>query len=228
MIIYEELNKKYGLSPTQQKIVSLVGKTQKVLEIGSSTGYMTRLFLQNDCQVTVIENSKEAFKKVSLLKVKAIDKSIEDSGVISQLDSDYDYIIMADVLEHLVEPEAVLQLLSKISSKKTKLLISLPNVVSWPMRKQIFFKGDFEYQESGPLDQTHLHFYTVKTLPKQLLKNGWKIEEIIGTVTLLPFQQTLGKIPEIGKLFSKVVYPKLAKKFSNLGYYHFLTVAKKA
>ena len=103
----------------------------------------------------------------------------------------------------------------------------MPNIASWVARKQLFFKGDFEYQESGLLDKTHLHFYTIKTLPKFLLENKWKTQELIGTILRLPFEETIRGIPLIGWFFMKFLYKNLSEKYKNLTYYHFLIVASK-
>lgn len=219
MIVYEEIFKKNGLSPTQQEILKIVGENKTVLEIGSSAGYMTRAFLDNKCIVDVVETDKQAISKIPKQIRTKFAQSIEDSKIYQSLNNDYDYIIMADVLEHLVKPEQVLKSLFKISSASTKLLVSLPNVACWAMRKQLFFKGDFEYQESGLLDKTHLHFYTVNTLPKILSENGWKVEQVKGTITRLPIEWLTLKIPSL--------YLFLVSKYKNLAYYHFLTVASK-
>ncbi len=168
MIIYEQIFKKYGLSKTQQEIVKAVGEQKIVLEIGSSTGYMSRAFLDNGCIVDCVEVDKNAAIKLPKDVRKIFSLSIEDDDVYKLLNNDYEFIVMADVIEHLINPEVVLKKLLKITSVNTKLIISLPNVASWIMRKQLFFKGDFEYQDSGILDKTHLHFYTVLTLPKLL------------------------------------------------------------
>lgn len=226
MIVYEDIFKKYGLSPTQQEIIKIVGQEKKVLEIGSSTGYMTRVFLENGCIVDVVESDKKAAAKLSKNVRKILDLSIEDNGVYNKLSS-YDFIIMADVLEHLVRPEQVLKGLARIASFGTKLLVSLPNIASWTMRKQLFFKGDFEYQESGLLDKTHLHFYTVNTLPEMLSENGWKVDRMIGTITRLPFEGLINKVPVLGWIFKKLLYRKLVDRYKNLAYYHFLVVASK-
>lgn len=226
MIVYEEIFEKHGLSQTQQEILNRVGKNKIVLEIGSSTGYMTKAFLKNLCIVDVVEKSKEALKKIPKKVRKTVEYSIEDEKIEKLLFKDYNFIILADVLEHLVDPEKTLKILSKIASKNTKLLISLPNISSWIMRKQLFFKGDFEYQESGVLDKTHLHFYTVETAPKLLSENGWEVKKIIGTIARLPFEESLNKLPVIRLLF-KIIYPKLVEKYRNLSYYHFLVIAIK-
>ncbi|OGE64646.1 hypothetical protein A3I48_00600 [Candidatus Daviesbacteria bacterium RIFCSPLOWO2_02_FULL_36_7] len=219
MIVYEEIFKKSGLSPTQQEILKIVGEGKTILEIGSSTGYMTKAFLSNKCIVDVIETDKQAVAKLPKEVRKKFAQSIEDSNICRLLNKDYDYIIMADVLEHLVTPGEVLKRLLKVSSSKTKLLVSLPNVACWMMRKQLFFNGDFQYQDSGLLDRTHLHFYTVKTLPKVLTENGWKVEQVKGTITRLPFERLIKKVP--------LLYSFLVSKYKNLAYYHFLTISSK-
>lgn len=226
MNIYGQIFKKHGLSATQKEILSFVGQNKTILEIGSSTGYMTKLFLNNGCIVDVVETNKEALVKLPKGVRGVLNCSIEDLE-IKNLPDDYDYIILADVLEHLVSPEKALKLIYKIATKKTRLIISLPNVASWIMRKQLFFKGDFEYQESGILDKTHLHFYTVNTLPKLLLKNSWKVEKIIGTIIRLPFEESINKIPVINWFFRNFLYKNLTEKYKNLSYYHFLTIASK-
>lgn len=227
MIIYEQIFKKYGLSASQQKIIQLVGEAKIVLEIGASTGYMTRVLLQNRCQVDVVEIDQKALNKLPKSVRKIINYSIEDGNVKEMLASDYDFIILADVLEHLVNPEKVLKVLRSITGSSTKLLISVPNIASWPMRKQLFFNGDFEYQESGTLDKTHLHFYTVNTLPKFLKETGWEVDNIIGTITRLPFEESINKVPVIGWFYKTFIRENLASSFKNLAYYHFLVVASK-
>ena len=226
-IVYDKIYKQHGFSQTQQQIIKRVGRDKVLLEIGSSTGYMTMAFLNNNCIVDVVENSQEALAKVSKRVRKIFNFSIEGENVINILAKDYDFIIMADVLEHLVNPAKTLKILRKIATAKTALIISLPNVANWIMRKQLFFKGDFEYQESGILDKTHLHFYTVNTLAKFLSENGWAVRELVGTITRLPFEESISKIPLVGFLFRSFFYKNLVEKYKNLSYYHFLVVAFK-
>lgn len=227
MIAYDKIYKIHGLSKTQQEILTLVGKKKKVLEIGSSTGYMTKAFLNNGCIVDVVEKNKEASAKLPKGVRKIFNQSIEEENIYQKLANDYDFIIMADVLEHLVNPEKTLKILKRVASQNTALVISMPNIASWVMRKVLFLKGDFEYQESGLLDKTHLHFYTVYSLPKLLSENGWRVDTLIGTITRLPFEESINKIPILGFLFRNLIYKKLVEKYKNLSYYHFLVVAFK-
>lgn len=219
MSVYEKIYKKFDFSPTQLEIIKIVGPRKKILEIGPATGYMTKVLLKNACIVDVVENDRKSFSKLPGGIRKAFKGSIEDQSILNKIGNDYDFIIMADVLEHLINPENFLKKLRKKASGKTALLISVPNIASWTARKQLFFKGDFEYQESGLLDKTHLHFYTVNTLPKILSGCGWKVLKIIGTITRVPLESLLGKIPFLRQF--------IVEKYRNLSYYHFLIIAHK-
>ncbi len=227
MIIYEQIFKKHGLSATQQEIIKLVGEGKTILEVGSSAGYMTRIFLQNSCLVDVVEIDRKALEKIPKTVRKILNYSIEDEKLKKMLASDYDFIVLADVLEHLVDPGKALDILYSIAGENTKLLISMPNIASWPMRKQLFFEGDFEYQESGMLDKTHLHFYTIHTLPKLLKERGWEVDNIIGTIARLPFEKSVNKIPIIGWFYRTFIRETLVNNYKNLAYYHFLAIASK-
>lgn len=227
MVIYEEIYKINGLSKTQQEIINLVGLKKTILEVGSSTGYMTKSFLKNSCTVDIVETNRDAISKLPRAIRKILNYSIEDPKIKNLLSRDYDFIILADVLEHLVDPEKALKLLYQIASKKCTLVISLPNIASWVMRKQLFFKGDFEYTESGILDKTHLHFYTVNTLPKLLSKNSWQVRKIVGTITRLPYEGLINKIPVFGLMFKNFLRSRIVGKYPNLSYYHFFVTAFK-
>lgn len=225
MIIYEKIFNNHGLSQTQKKAIELVGQDKKILEIGSSSGYMTKFFLENNCEVDVIEVDSNAISKVSKKVKKAINKSIEDQSVVKFLSKDYNFIIMADVIEHLVYPEKALLNLKKVSNNNTKLIISTPNIACWAIRKELFFKGLFEYQESGILDKTHLHLFSVNSLPRFLNQNGWQVKEIKGTITRLPLEGFISRIPILNFIYFGLVKNFIVEKFNNLGYVHFIIIA---
>ncbi len=227
MIIYKKIFNQHGFSASQGKILEIIGKNKTILEVGSSTGYMTKSLKQSGCIVDVVEVDKKAVNETQRYARKIISNSIEDPSVTSKTLDQYDFIVMADVIEHLVDPKQALKNLFKIASSKTKLLISTPNIAGWPMRKQLFFKGDFEYQESGLLDETHLHFFTVASLPKLLKENNWKVEDLIGTVVILPFIEKIKKMPLLGNFLANLLQRKISTKYKNLSYYHFVVIASK-
>lgn len=223
--IYFQLVKKYGLSPSQKKIIEIAGNNKTILEAGSSYGYLTKEFKNNGCVVDIIEKTPEAAKAAKVHARLVFLGSVEDQNILKKIKRPYDLVIFADVLEHLVSPEIPLKYIPKLLKKEGKVIISLPNIASWPMRKELFFQGKFEYAESGLLDKTHLRFFSFNSFKKFLKDNGVKIEKIIPTEIYLPFQRTLTRLPVIGSFIAKI-YRLIADIVPNLAYYHYIVVGK--
>jgi 2-polyprenyl-3-methyl-5-hydroxy-6-metoxy-1,4-benzoquinol methylase len=72
----------------------------------------------------------------------------------------YDYLILADVVEHTVNPTDFLTEICSCLSGATKLLVSLPNVAFGGQRLSLL-NGSFDYIDSGLLEKTHLRFFTI-------------------------------------------------------------------
>jgi 2-polyprenyl-3-methyl-5-hydroxy-6-metoxy-1,4-benzoquinol methylase len=90
----------------------------------------------------------------------------------------YDAVILADVLEHLVDPWAALQTLAQRTQPGCKLVLSVPNVRHYQVVLPLLFKGQFRYRDHGIMDRTHLHFFTKNSLAETLAECGWKIQAI--------------------------------------------------
>ncbi|MGA8759930.1 MAG: class I SAM-dependent methyltransferase [Stellaceae bacterium] len=80
----------------------------------------------------------------------------------------YDAIVFSHVLEHLRDPEKIVADYSSLVKDDGSVLIAVPNIASWRMRGQIL-RGDFTYTDMGPLDVTHLRFFTFQTADAFLL-----------------------------------------------------------
>lgn len=94
---------------------------------------------------------------------------------------DYDLVVMADVLEHLVDPWWALAELQQRMRPGARLLLSVPNVRHKSVVFPLLFQGRFAYADAGILDRTHLHFFTRASIRDALAQAGWRI------VALAPF-----------------------------------------
>ncbi|OGD86115.1 hypothetical protein A2Z23_00455 [Candidatus Curtissbacteria bacterium RBG_16_39_7] len=225
--IYEILVREHGFSEVQKKALELIKKDSFILEIGCSSGFITRFLKENlNCRVDAIEKDVEVVKKAKEFARKIIVGSIEDEDILKQVTDQYDYILLLDVLEHLFNSEKVLKTLRKNLRKNGKILASTPNITSWPARKDLFLKGKFEYEESGLFDRTHIHFFTYKTFIRLFEESGFTIIAVHPEIIRLPLQLTLQKIPILGTYFFSGFYKKMASFFPNLAYFHFLIEAK--
>jgi 2-polyprenyl-3-methyl-5-hydroxy-6-metoxy-1,4-benzoquinol methylase len=89
--------------------------------------------------------------------------------------SKYDYLIMADVLEHIANPLSLLQSLLENTPKEIKIILSIPNVAHYSVRLALL-NGRFQYVDSGLLERTHLRFFTLETIENLAAAVGLNIE----------------------------------------------------
>lgn len=89
----------------------------------------------------------------------------------------YDYIVCADVLEHLRHPENVLAACRDLLKPGGRLLVSVPNAGYAGLVAELL-QGEFRYREEGLLDRTHLRFFTRRSLARFLGEQRWAIETL--------------------------------------------------
>lgn len=160
---------------------SLHGK--KVLELGVGDASLTRKLHEAGAIVDGIE-VEPLYVEMARPYCREIYRGDLNRIAEMPLPSDYDIIVAADVLEHLVDPEMVLSRLKAHLNRGGLLVVSLPNVANIYVRLSLLF-GRFRYHTKGILDKSHLHFYTLDSARLMLRKTGWVIEE--SGVTAIPF-----------------------------------------
>jgi hypothetical protein len=60
------------------------------------------------------------------------------------------------------------------------IIFSIPNVRYFPHIVELLIHKDWKYRECGILDETHLRFFTQKSIIRLFNENGFVIEEIKG------------------------------------------------
>lgn len=160
------------------KILHLIGQNKKVLEFGCSTGYFSKILKERGCQVTGIEINERAAQKAKQYCDKIIIGDIEKLDYQKELgDSKFDIMIFADVLEHLKDPRETLLKVRNYLNSGGKLLISVPNIAHASVRLELL-TGDFEYEDLGILDNTHLKYFTKKSILRFLDSCGFYVQSI--------------------------------------------------
>lgn len=225
--VYEKNVKDFGFSNAHKIILSQIEESKVVLEVGSSSGYLTKVLTENNSIVDIIEVEKEPFENAKKYARNAYFGSIENVKVQDQIKEKYDVIICADVLEHLVNPGDVLDFLRTTLKKDGIILVSIPNVAYWGMRVHLMFSGDFSYHDSGLMDRTHLRFYSLNNFKDLLKSHGLKVIEIYPAEVRVPLENSLNKIPVFGKIVVNIMKGYFAKNFQNLSLYHYVIKATK-
>lgn len=133
--------------------------SRRILDIGCAAGILgCELKQKLSAEVWGVEHDAAIAEQARGRLDQVFAGAIED--VLPQLpDGYFDTIIMADVLEHMVEPEKVLRSLQSKLSEHGEIVASIPNVRHWSVVKQLL-EGRWEYTDAGILDRTHLRFFT--------------------------------------------------------------------
>ena len=100
-----------------------------------------------------------------------LDEGLPDVG------GEYDVVIAADVIEHVVRPEVLLADMAKKLGPSGRLLVSTPNFGHWYPRMRVM-SGTFDYDRRGILDETHLRFFTRRGLLRTLASARLTLEEL--------------------------------------------------
>lgn len=225
--VYGKIFSNGNLSETHLKIIEMVGFNKEVLELGSSTGYLTKQMKANNCQVDIVEIDETDAKVAEKFARRAYVGSLEDLDVIKKIDSKYDVIVASNILEHLKNPFKVMRLIKDKLKKDGQILIALPNIACWAIRKDLFLKGKFDYQETGILDKTHLRFFTYFTAQDLVRESGLKILNIVPMEISYPLHFKILKLGYLGKILDRIISVKLLKQSPNLTVSHLLIVASK-
>jgi 2-polyprenyl-3-methyl-5-hydroxy-6-metoxy-1,4-benzoquinol methylase len=203
------------LSSEDQRVLEVVGRGRRVLEVGCSSGYFTKHLCDQGCIVTGIEIDQEAAQKAESFVESIIAADVEDPGIWHKLSQKFDVVIFMHVLEHLVDPWRVLSNAKEVIAKDGFILVLLPNVACWQIRKQFFFRGYFQYQKYGILDLAHLRFFTYYTAQDLLKEAGYVIKEYEIMGHTVPFAGILRKtffLKNFAPLWEKI----LIRCFPNL------------
>lgn len=216
------VNKIYDITNLQQShlvCLNWLPKNVRVLEFGPATGYMSRAMRDSlGCRVTGFEYSPEAAEQASQYCEQIVIGDIEDSQNWTGLRPPYDAVLFVDVLEHLRDPHTVLANCRSLLSSGGRLLISVPNIAHWTIRRNIL-RGQFDYTKYGILDNTHLKFFTRKTLVEMVEKAGFLVEEITFSKMNYPGDAIFQRLRlmrlkgKINLLFDKVLPDAAAYQF---------------
>lgn len=150
-------------------ILEQIKSNTVVLEFGPANGRLTRyLKEQLGCQVYLVELDGEAGKEALRYGVDLVIGDIEAYEWFEQFGNiRFDYIIFADVLEHLHCPLEVIKK-SKLLLKETgSILLSVPNFAHNAVLINLL-NHNFQYNSIGLLDNTHIHMFTKNSLEDML------------------------------------------------------------
>jgi len=181
--LYEFKPFKYSSHYWIVKALESEKKPVRILDIGTASGYLGKIWRQKGHSVVGVECNPAAAEQA---------RRYYDAFQIADIETfefpykrEFDYVVFADILEHLRDPLAVLRRCVPALKESGKIIISVPNVANWVIRLSLA-AGKFDYMDRGILDRTHLRFFTLRSIVQLLNDVPCDICDV--TPTPLPIQ----------------------------------------
>jgi methionine biosynthesis protein MetW len=170
------------LDSVAMRVGSFIAEGRRVLDVGCGTGGVA-LSIRDRFAADIIgiePNSERAAvarnRGIQVFQEPLSENFFADHGL-------FDFIVFADVLEHLADPGEMVVLAKRGLAPGGSIIVSVPNVAHWFVRLDLL-RGRFEYRDTGIMDATHLRWFTRDTLFAWLRKLGFQITGFTTTVNI--------------------------------------------
>jgi glycosyltransferase involved in cell wall biosynthesis len=131
----------------------------------------------------------------------------------------YDIVVAADVIEHVPRPNVLLRQMADVLTDGGEIFVSTPNFTHWYPRLRVA-SGLWGYDRRGILDETHLRFFSRRSLLRTVRTSGLEVEEL--RYTGLPFDVLAGRDPTLASRIARWVDRTLVRLRPTLFGYQFV------
>jgi hypothetical protein len=174
----------------------------RVLDVGAASGTLGRMCSQQYIVLNGIEPEQEWAEVARPFYANLLRSTLDRAPV--QFLGGYQVVVLADVLEHMANPDLALTRLVDLQDSRTVFMISVPNVANLWVRINLLF-GRFDYSERGILDRTHLRFFTRRSLIEMLDCCGLRPTRIHATPIPLNLVHPFFAHNRLGKAFHQAL-----------------------
>jgi O-antigen biosynthesis protein len=189
---------------SHKKMLNFIGEQKSVVDFGCATGYMAQFLNRRGCRVVGVEISPEAAAIAEQFCEQVIVADLDYTSIAEILpEQKFDIAVFGDVLEHLRDPWRTLEQVKTILHPDGYVVASIPNIAHGAIRLALL-QGRFDYEKQGILDDTHLRFFTRKSIEDLFESAGYLVETLDRTTTpvftetnLLPPLNRAEFLPEV-------------------------------
>lgn len=161
------------------QIARLVPDGARVLDVGAGNGLLAQV-LRRQRPTVVIDGVEPSGYAAGLAAphYRRFHHGYAQDLPPSWREPRYDFVVLADVMEHVPDPVGFLRQLDGLIDASSRILLTVPNVAFGAVRIALL-NGDFRYVDSGILERTHLRFFTRDTLTAAVTEAGLHMEKLL-------------------------------------------------
>ena len=165
-----------------------------ILEIGCGTGATGALAMARGRagHYTGVELFEGAAAQAREVLSDVIVGNVETIGLPWQ-PCTFDALILSEVLEHLIEPWAVLERLRPFVRPGAMVLASSPNISHWRVVRELI-QGRFHLADQGVFDRTHMRWFTPQTFATMFERAGY---DVLSVEPVTPFSERTKRISQM-------------------------------
>jgi 2-polyprenyl-3-methyl-5-hydroxy-6-metoxy-1,4-benzoquinol methylase len=172
-------------------LLSEVGYNKSVLEVGCSSGSLTKIMAKRGCEVVGIEMDPDAALAAEPWAERVVVGDIDEGDVWNYVkDESFDVVLLGDILGRLRDPLGSLRQAVRKLKPSGYVVTSLPNILHGDVRLSLML-GRFQYSESGMFDRTHIRFFTSEMSRQLHAEAGLSIVDTRRVIVPL-FQSEIG------------------------------------
>jgi methionine biosynthesis protein MetW len=175
---------------------------RRVLDVGCGAGSLgAALREERGAEVVGIELFPEAAEQAAERLDHVIVANLDDVTELPYPDGHFDAMTFGDVLEHLRAPDRLLRVLRRYLAPGGTIVCSIPNVKHWTVVFDLLVRDRWRYADSGLLDRTHVHFFTLTELGEMLQQTGFVVRGVESIEHAMP--QEIASLPKFAALFGE-------------------------
>lgn len=199
---------------------------QRVLDIGCGGGEFGRALKERGVREVVgVELVERAWQMARQNLDDAILGNIESID-LPFIDGHFDCVCFGDVLEHLVDPTAVLTKCARVLRDDGLMVMSIPNVRFFQVIVMLA-SGRWRYDDAGILDRTHLRFFTAYEMQEMVRQAGLEVARM-APLSMWPPNE-LPRTPDNSLALGKLTLHDVGDMdYQDLLTFQYLVVARKA
>ena len=142
-----------------------------VLDIGCGDGLLLKMLREQGVTAAGVDISPEAVVQCRAAGFEAAEHNLD--GTLPYADNSFDAVTMLDILEHVYDPQFVLQEAARVA--RTNVIIGVPNFSSLPARLQVLLG---KVPENNRPHKGHLYWFNWLVLDEVTRMAGLRPVEI--------------------------------------------------